>query len=308
MSSRTVRFLVWLIALHNVLAGLAYGEPVRVAVISLEANGVPQEEVRTLTDRLRSTLVASGKFEVLERERVDALLREQALELSGAVNKDDFMAKAGKFLEVSKMIGGSVGKVGATYALSLRMVDVATGKVERTLDREHRGKVEGLLAVITEMGKDLAGLGKTQAAGEFATMRYDHLQVINVIPFPGPQRNFTVHAMAWSPDDSLIILFNTRDNRGYLFNVSRETWTKTDALPGWCDTTMFERNSPNGEVFVSGTDPLTLSDREMKRTRVLNNEKGGLIKGVAAAWSHSGRYLVSMKAGNEIELIELYVK
>jgi hypothetical protein len=280
----------------------------RIAVIPLDAYGVPRDEARTLTDRLCSTLVASGKFEVLERERVDALLREQALELSGAVNKDDFMAKAGKLLEVSKMIGGSVGKVGATYALSLRMVDVATGKVERTLDREHRGKVEGLLAVITEMGKDLAGLGETQAAGEFATMRYDHIQVINVIPFPGPQRNFTVHAMSWSPDDSLIILFNTRENKGYLFDVSQETWTKTDALPGWCDTTRFKRNSPNGEVFVSGTDPLTLSDREMKRTRVLNNEKGGLIKGVAAAWSHSGRYLVNMKAGNDIELIELYLK
>jgi TolB-like protein len=280
----------------------------RIAVLSLEANGVPQEEVRTLTDRLRSTLVASGKFEVLERERTDALLKEQGLELSGVVHKEDVMARVGKLLGVSKMVGGSIGKVGGTYALDLRVVDVETGKVEQAFDREHRGKVEGLLAVITEMGKDLAGLGKTQATGDFAAMRYDQIQVINVIPFPGPQRNFTVHAMAWSPDDSLIILFNTRENRGYLFNVSRETWTKTDALPGWCDTTMFERTSPNGEVFVSGTDPLTLSDREVKRTRVLNNEKGGLIKGVAAAWSHSGRYLVNMKAGNDIELIELYLK
>lgn len=280
----------------------------RIAVIPLEANGVPREEARTLTDRLRSTLVASGKFEVLERERTDALLKEQSLELSGLVHEEDVMAKVGKLLGVAKMVGGSIGKVGGTYALDLRVVDVATGKVERTLDREHRGKVEGLLTVITEMGKDLAGLGETQAAGEFATMKYDHIQVINVIPFSGPQRNFTVHAMAWSPDDSLIILFNTRENRGYLFNVSRETWTKTDALPGWCDTTMFERTSPNGEVFVSGIDPLTLSDREMKRTRVLNNEKGGLIKGVAVAWSHSGRYLANMKAGNDIELIELYLK
>jgi hypothetical protein len=280
----------------------------RIAVIPLDAYGVPQEEVRTLTDRLRSTLVASGKFEVLERERMDALLKEQGLELAGATNREDIMARAGKLLGVDKMVGGSVGKVGGTFALSLRKVDVATGKVEQTLDRDHRGKVEGLLAIIAEMGNVLAGVGKEPGKGDFTNMKYDNIQVINVIPFSGPQKNFTVHAMAWSPDDSLIILFNTRENRGYLFNVSQETWTKTDALPGWCDTTMFERISPNGEVFVSGTDPLTLSDREMKRTRVLNNEKGGLIKGVAAAWSHSGRYLVNMKAGNDIELIELYTK
>jgi len=280
----------------------------RIAVISLEANGVTPEEARTLTDRLRSTLVASGKFEVLERERADALLKEQSLELSGVVHKEDVMAKVGKLLGVAKMVGGSIGKVGGTYALDLRVVDVETGKVEQTLDREHRGKAEGLLAVISEMANVLAGVGQGTAKGAFAAMRYDNVQVINVIPFSGPQRNFTVQAMAWTPDDSLIILFNTKENRGYLFNVSQETWTKTDALPGWCDTTKFERNSPNGEVFVSGTDPLTLSDKEMNRTRVLNNERGGLIKGVAVAWSHSGRYLANMKAGNDIELIELYLK
>jgi Curli production assembly/transport component CsgG len=298
--------LFWLIAVLGVHS--AFAETVPIAVIPLEANGVSQDEARTLTDRLQSILVACGKFEVLERKRVDALLREQSLELSGAVNQDDFMAKAGKLLEVRKMIGGSVGKVGETFALSLRMVDVATGKVERTLDREHRGKAEGLLAVIGEMGNALAGIGNEFSKGVFPDMTFDKVRVINVFTFPSPQRNLTVHALAWSPDDSLIILFNIKENRGYLFDVSQETWTKTDALPGWCDTTKFKRTSPNGEVFVSGTDPLTLSDKEMKRTRVLNNEKGGLIKGVAAAWSHSGRYLASMKAGNEIELIELYLK
>lgn len=298
--------LLWLSAVLGLHAAVA--ETIRIAVIPLEANGVPAEEARTLTDRLRSILVASGKFEVLERERVDALLREQSLELSGAVNQDDFMAKAGKLLDVRKMIGGSVGKVGATYALSLRMVDVTTGKVERTLDREHRGKAEGLLAVIGEMGNTLAGTGKGSSKGVFPDMTYDKVSVINVFTFPSPQRNLRIHALAWSPDDSLVILFNTKENRGYLFNVSQETWTKTDALPAWLDTTRFERTSPNGEVFISGTDPLTLTDKEMKRTRVLNNEKGGLIKGVAVAWSHSGRHLVSMKAGNEIELIELYLK
>lgn len=298
--------LLWMSAVLGIHS--AFPETVPIAVISLEANGVPREEAMTLTDRLRSILVTSGKFEVLERERMDALLREQSLELSGAVNKDDFMVKAGKLLEVRKMIGGSVGKVGETFALSLRMVDVATGKVERTLDREHRGKAEGLLAVIGEMGNALAGIGKESSKGVFPDMTYDKVKVINVLTFSSPQRNLTVHALAWSPDDSLIILFNTKENRGYFFNVSQETWIKTDVLPGWCDTARFERTSPNGEVFISGTAPLTLSDKELRRTRVLNNEKGGLIKGVAAAWSHSGQYLASMKAGNDIELIELYLK
>ncbi len=308
MRSGNVRYLVWLIALCTVLSGIAYSEPIRVAVIPLEANGVPQEEVRTLTDRLRSTLVAGGKFEILERERTDALLKEQGLELTGAVNREDVMAKVGKLLGVDKMVGGSVGKVGTTYALSLRLVDVATGKVERTLDRDHKGKPEGLLAIIAEMGNDLAGVTRTRNKGDFSNMTYDNVKVVNVLTYPGPQRFFTVTAMAWSPDDSLIILYNARENRGYLFNFSLEKWTKTDALPGWCDTTKFERMSPNGEVFISGTDPLTLSDKEMKRTRVLNNERGGLIKGVAVAWSHTGRYLANMKAGNDIELIELYMR
>jgi hypothetical protein len=43
------------------------------------------------------------------------------------------------------MVGGSVGRVGNTYTVSLRMVDVETGRIERTAGRDYPGTIDVLL-------------------------------------------------------------------------------------------------------------------------------------------------------------------
>jgi hypothetical protein len=65
----------------------------------------------------------------------------------------------GRLLGARKMIIGSSGKVGDTFTVSLRMVDVETGEVVDTAHKDYRGKVDDLLTmVIPELAKTLAGV------------------------------------------------------------------------------------------------------------------------------------------------------
>jgi len=129
---------------------------VRVAVLDLKGEGVSPSEARTLTDRFRSELVQTNVFTVLEREQMDAVLEEQGFQQSGCVS-DECMVEIGKLIGVQAMIGGSIGKIGQTYTLDLRIIQVETGKILRTVSEDYKGDVDGLLDVLKIAANRLAG-------------------------------------------------------------------------------------------------------------------------------------------------------
>jgi len=61
---------------------------IAVAVVDFKGVGVSRDEVAILTDRLRAELVDSGIFMVIERERMEEILREQEFQVSGACESD----------------------------------------------------------------------------------------------------------------------------------------------------------------------------------------------------------------------------
>jgi hypothetical protein len=56
------------------------------------------------------------------------------------------------------MVLGSIGMVGETFAINIRLVDIATGKIENELTENYKGKVDGLLTeIIPRAAQKLAG-------------------------------------------------------------------------------------------------------------------------------------------------------
>lgn len=98
-------------------------------------------------------LARTQRFEVTERSRRDEILKEQAFQNSGVCDETKCLAKIGKLLGVQKMVGGSVGRLGKTYTVSLRMVDVETGTIDQTAVKDYPGSVDYLL---TTAMKDVA--------------------------------------------------------------------------------------------------------------------------------------------------------
>ena len=134
-------------------------EPVLIGMLELEANNVEEPEARAIADRLRFHLGNLGVFRVLERNRMEAILQEMGFQLSGACDTEECLTQIGRILGVSKMVAGSVSKVGEIYALQVRLVDIASSEIERQAISD----VEGIEAVLLEGTEDVARqLGRLQ--------------------------------------------------------------------------------------------------------------------------------------------------
>jgi len=101
----------------------------RIAISELDAKGVSNIEAATITDFLRTDLYNTNKFKVLERDKMTEILNEIAFQQTGCTSAE-CAVEMGQLLNVDKMIVGSLSKLGKTFYISVRFVDVQTGKIE----------------------------------------------------------------------------------------------------------------------------------------------------------------------------------
>jgi hypothetical protein len=134
-----------------------------IAVIDLSTRGgLSQSEVGVLTDRLRSMLVSTNVFNVVERGKMEAILQEVGFQQSGCTSTE-CAVEVGKILNVQQMVTGSIGKLGATYTLDISVIDVATSKIVKSLTRNYKGEIDGLLELMGEIANQLAETSQPEA-------------------------------------------------------------------------------------------------------------------------------------------------
>ena len=155
--SRSVVIFVLHMALLAPAGGLLAQAKESVAVMDMEGRGISAIEAATLTDRMRSELVATGVVTVVERGAMQAILAEQDFQLSGCTS-DECAVEVGQLLGVTMMIAGTVGKIGSTYTLDLRTIDIETGAISGTMTRDYRGEIDGLITEIEYIAWELVGL------------------------------------------------------------------------------------------------------------------------------------------------------
>ena len=147
----TSLILVLLLMFSPLTASLSQAQTAKktsAAIMDLEPKGVPETEVSALSDRLRTELFRTGTFDVMERGKMQDILREQGFQQSGACNTDACAVEVGQLIGVEKIISGSLGKVGKTYTVNLRMIDVRTGRIERSVTEDYTGEIDKLLTVV----------------------------------------------------------------------------------------------------------------------------------------------------------------
>ncbi|MBN1999214.1 PEGA domain-containing protein [candidate division KSB1 bacterium] len=144
------------------------GGRTQVAVMNLDASGIDQAAIIALSDRLRSELLNTGRFDVMERDRMDEILKEQGFQQTGACTSTECVVEVGQMLGVERMIAGSVGKVGRIYTVSARMIDIETGRIMLSKTEDCECPIEKVLTTsIRNIALKLAGLAPGQVlAGE----------------------------------------------------------------------------------------------------------------------------------------------
>ncbi len=139
----------------------------RIGVVDFE-NKAPYAQARigqTATDILITELVKSGKFIVVDRDKMNKLLEEQKLGQSGAIDPNT-AARVGKILGLNAIVTGSISQFGVKSegkdfliseskqqivecTVDIRVVDVETGQVlladsGKGVSRKASGKFLGM--------------------------------------------------------------------------------------------------------------------------------------------------------------------
>ena len=153
---KLIRILVLYILLFAVPVLSHAEDRVAVGVLDLVSETVSAPETRILTDRLRSELVRTGRFSVIERERMNALLAEQGFQQNTCVAAE-CVVEVGQLIGVQKMIAGNIGRIGTVYTLSVRVIDVGTGTIEQTAVKDCQCPLQDVLTqVIAEAAREIA--------------------------------------------------------------------------------------------------------------------------------------------------------
>ncbi|NQU67369.1 MAG: hypothetical protein HQ510_05445 [Candidatus Marinimicrobia bacterium] len=117
-----------------------------VAVLDFDARGISANEVATLTDRFRDELTKTNQYIVIERSKMEEVLKEQGFQQSGCTS-DECVVEVGQLIGVKQMVGGSIGKVGNVFTLSARIIDVESGEIKNTTNFDHIGDIGQLLII-----------------------------------------------------------------------------------------------------------------------------------------------------------------
>lgn len=115
-----------------------------IAVLDFEAFGINEFEVQSLTNRTRTLLVRSGQYQVVERGKMNEILNEQGFQQSGCTT-EECIVEVGQLLGVKYMLGGSIGRVGETFTIDMRMIDIQTGKIFKSASYDVEGKIDDVL-------------------------------------------------------------------------------------------------------------------------------------------------------------------
>ncbi len=149
--------------LFLILISVAFAQnKITLAVMDLDAEGISASENRIISARLRTELIETQKFTVVEREKVEEILSEQGFQLSGCTS-NECAVQAGKLLGVKYMAVGSIGKIGAIFTLNIRLINVESGVVMKTAVEDCKCSIDQVLTeAVRKTAKKLAGIQQIQ--------------------------------------------------------------------------------------------------------------------------------------------------
>jgi len=104
-------------------------EKTQIAIIDFHAQNVSKQNAIKVTELIRNEMINSGKFIIIERAQMGAVLREQGFQQTGCTDVS-CAVEIGKLLSARKILVGNVMKHGNGIIVTGRLVDVEKGVAE----------------------------------------------------------------------------------------------------------------------------------------------------------------------------------
>lgn len=138
------------------VAALPMSERTSIALVDFRGFAITQGEAAILSDRLRIELVRTGGFRVMERDRMNDLLREMEFGQSRLCDNEACVLEIGRLVQVQQIVTGTIGKLGRTYTINARMVDVETGRITAQASYDCPCEIDALLGSMSQVAAMLA--------------------------------------------------------------------------------------------------------------------------------------------------------
>ena len=139
--------------------GTASETKTNYAVVNLKcSSGVTEGEGELITDRLRSELFNTGIVNVMERNQMQEILKEQGFQQSGACTDEACLVEMGQMLGVKILVVGSLGKLGSMFMVNIRAIDVQTAQIVKVVSVDIKGDIEEVVEHLREIARKLTGI------------------------------------------------------------------------------------------------------------------------------------------------------
>lgn len=117
----------------------------QIAIMPLAWHGIDSSEAAIVTDALVNRYLRATSADLMERQQISSILTEQGFEQSGACDASECAVRAGKLLGIRQIVVGSVGRLGSSYVLNLRRVDVSSGRLLASSSQTRKGAIDEVL-------------------------------------------------------------------------------------------------------------------------------------------------------------------
>lgn len=149
----------------------------RIAVLDLQPQEVDRITAAAVSEMLRSEMIKTGRYVIIERNEMDKILKEQSLALTGCTDQA-CAVRVGRLLSANKILIGTLARVSGEMIINIRVVDIERGTAEFAEDgiagspdlKDLRSAVAELTARLTSrivtVTSDGAGVKKQGAQEE----------------------------------------------------------------------------------------------------------------------------------------------
>ena len=100
----------------------------RIGVLDFTAAGVSASDAQVVGEMFRGETVNSGAFEVLDRNNMNSIMKEQQLQMSGCT-ESACAVQIGRLLNMEYMLYGSLSKLGSVFIIQVSMANIETAQI-----------------------------------------------------------------------------------------------------------------------------------------------------------------------------------
>jgi tetratricopeptide (TPR) repeat protein len=117
-------FIVWFISVFYIGAQEKY----RIAIFDLQYHhGIESYEAEQISEIIRTQIIITDAFKVLEKSQVDKLMKETGFQFAGLVDESTIV-EFGKASDIKFLITGAMGRLFDRISITARLVSTETGE------------------------------------------------------------------------------------------------------------------------------------------------------------------------------------